>query len=74
LRGSSRKPPGCRPTNTSSCAALNGPSCSCKQGRSLSRPEVAVGTRLSDQSQFSYHFKRIVGGAPRQFRTPSRIA
>ena len=29
-RGSSRRPPGCRPTSTSSCAASSGPSNSCK--------------------------------------------
>jgi hypothetical protein len=30
LRGSSRRPPGCRRTSTSSCAASSGPSSSCK--------------------------------------------
>ena len=32
-RGSSRPPPGCRRTSTSSCVASSGPSSSCKQGR-----------------------------------------
>jgi methylphosphotriester-DNA--protein-cysteine methyltransferase len=29
---------------------------------------------FSDPSQFSRHFKRLVGVTPGQFRTPSRIA
>jgi AraC family transcriptional regulator len=40
----------------------------------LSLAEVAAGAGFSDQSQFSRHFKRLVGVTPRQFRTPARIA
>jgi AraC-like DNA-binding protein len=29
---------------------------------------VAASTGFSDQSQFSHHFKRLVGVTPRQFR------
>jgi AraC family transcriptional regulator len=36
--------------------------------------EVALHAGFSDQSQFSRHFKRLVGVTPGQFRTPSRIA
>jgi AraC family transcriptional regulator len=39
----------------------------------LSLAEVAALTGFSDQSQFSQHFKRIVGVTPGQFRTPARI-
>jgi AraC family transcriptional regulator len=40
----------------------------------LSLADVAAYTGFSDQSQFSHHFKRLVGITPRQFRTPARIA
>ena len=40
----------------------------------LSLAEVALRAGFSDQSQFSRHFKRLVGVTPGQFRTPSRIA
>ena len=40
----------------------------------LSLTEVAARGGFYDQSQFSYHFKRVVGVTPSQFRTPSRIA
>ena len=43
-------------------------------GVDLSLAEVATDAGFSDQSQFSYHFKRLVGVTPSQFRTPSRIA
>jgi hypothetical protein len=33
-----------------------------------------VAADFSDQSQFSRHFKRLVGVTPGQFRTPARIA
>jgi AraC family transcriptional regulator len=39
----------------------------------LSLAEVAADAGFSDQSQFSRHFKRLVGVTPRQFRTPARI-
>jgi AraC family transcriptional regulator len=43
-------------------------------GTGLSLAEVAAHAGFSDQSQFSHHFKRIVGVTPGQFRTPARIA
>ena len=43
-------------------------------GTDLSLAEVALHAGFSDQSQFSRHFKRLVGVTPGQFRTPSRIA
>jgi AraC family transcriptional regulator len=43
-------------------------------GTDLSLAEVAAHAGFSDQSQFSQHFKRLVGVTPRQFRMPARIA
>jgi AraC family transcriptional regulator len=43
-------------------------------GKDLSLAEVALRAGFCDQSQFSHHFKRIVGVTPGQFRTPARIA
>jgi AraC-like DNA-binding protein len=43
-------------------------------GAGLSLAEVAAQAGFSDQSQFSYHFKRLIGVTPGQFRTPARIA
>jgi AraC family transcriptional regulator len=44
-------------------------------GTDLSLAEVAAHAGFSDQSQFTHHFKRLVGVTPRQFRTPpARIA
>jgi AraC family transcriptional regulator len=43
-------------------------------GRDLSLAEVAGHAGFSDQSQFAYHFKRLVGVTPRQFRMSARIA
>ena len=43
-------------------------------GTDLSLAEVAAHVGFSDQSQFSHHFKRLVGVTPGQFRTPARIA
>ena len=40
----------------------------------LSLAEVALRAGFSDQSQFSRHFKRLVGVTPRQFEPSSRIA
>jgi AraC family transcriptional regulator len=40
----------------------------------LSLGEVALRAGFSDQSQFCFHFKRIVGVTPGQFRTSARIA
>jgi AraC family transcriptional regulator len=42
-------------------------------GTDLSLAEVAAGVGFSDQSQFSHHFKRLVGVTPGRFRTPARI-
>jgi AraC family transcriptional regulator len=43
-------------------------------GGDFSLAQVAASAGFSDQSQFSQHFKRLVGVTPRQFRTPARIA
>jgi AraC family transcriptional regulator len=43
-------------------------------GTDLSLAEVALRAGFSDQSQFSHHFKRLVGVTPRRFQAPSRIA
>jgi AraC family transcriptional regulator len=43
-------------------------------GADLSLAEVALHAGFCDQSQFSHHFKRLVGVTPGQFRTPARIA
>jgi AraC family transcriptional regulator len=43
-------------------------------GTDSSLAEVATRAGFYDQSQFSHHFKRLVGVTPSQFRTPSRIA
>jgi AraC family transcriptional regulator len=40
--------------------------------RELGLAEVALRVGFSDQSQFSLHFKRVVGVTPRQFRLSSR--
>jgi AraC family transcriptional regulator len=45
-----------------------------QQGRDLSLAEVAACAGFSDQSQFSHHFKRLVGVTPGQFRAPARTA
>jgi AraC family transcriptional regulator len=43
-------------------------------GTELSLAEVAAHAGFSDQSQFTRHFKRLVGVTPGQFHTPARIA
>ncbi len=43
-------------------------------GDDLSLAEVATHAGFSDQSQFSRHFKRLVGVTPGQFRMPATIA
>jgi AraC family transcriptional regulator len=43
-------------------------------GARLPLAEVAAQAGFSDQSQFTRHFKRLVGVTPGQFRTPSRSA
>ena len=43
-------------------------------GTDLSLAEVAAHAGFTDQSQFSHHFKRIVGVTPGQFRTRVRTA
>jgi AraC family transcriptional regulator len=41
-------------------------------GTELSLADVAAHAGFSDQSQFSHHFKRLVGVTPRRFRAPGR--
>ena len=45
-----------------------------QQDRNLSLAEVAAFAGFLDQSQFSHHFKRLVGVTPGRFRTPAKIA
>src|SRR5262245_50672205 len=45
-----------------------------RAGTDLSLAEVATRAGFYDQSQFSHHFKRLVGVTPGQFRAPARIA
>ena len=40
----------------------------------LSLAEITARAGFSDQSQFSHHFKRVVGATPAQFRRSARIA
>jgi AraC family transcriptional regulator len=42
-------------------------------GRDLSLAQIAVHAGFSDQSQFSHHFKHLVGVTPGRFRMPARI-
>jgi AraC family transcriptional regulator len=44
------------------------------QGGDLTLAEVAARAGFTDQSQFSRHFKRLVGVTPGQFRMSARIA
>jgi AraC family transcriptional regulator len=39
----------------------------------LELAEVALRAGFSDQSKFSFHFKRLIGVTPRQFRLSERI-
>jgi AraC family transcriptional regulator len=43
-------------------------------GATVSLAEVGLRAGFSDQSQFTRHFKRLVGVTPGQFQSPSRIA
>jgi len=45
-----------------------------QQDLDLSLAEIAASAGFSDQSQFSHHFKRLVGVTPGQFRTRVRTA
>jgi AraC family transcriptional regulator len=45
-----------------------------QQDRDRSLAEIAACAGFSDQSQFSHHFKRVVGVSPGQFRRSARIA
>jgi AraC family transcriptional regulator len=42
-------------------------------GTDVSLAGLAARVGFSDQSQFSHHFKRLVGVTPGQFRMPARI-
>src|SRR5262249_27202885 len=43
-------------------------------GNDLSLAEIALRAGFSDQSQFSRHFKRLVGVTPGRFAMPARTA
>jgi len=45
-----------------------------QKGTDLSLAEVAAHAGFTDQSQFTHHFKRLVGVTPGQFQMPARIA
>jgi len=42
------------------------------ESNDLSLAEIATDVGFSDQSQFSTHFKRVVGVTPRRFRKSAR--
>jgi AraC family transcriptional regulator len=44
-----------------------------QEGHDFSLAEVAAHAGFVDQSQFSHHFKRIIGVTPGRFRMPARI-
>jgi len=44
-----------------------------QEDRDLSLAEIAACSGFSDQSQFSHHFKRLIGVTPGRFRPPARI-
>jgi AraC family transcriptional regulator len=44
-----------------------------RKDQELSLVEVALRAGFSDQSKFSFHFKRLVGVTPRQFLLSARI-
>jgi AraC-like DNA-binding protein len=43
-------------------------------GADLSLADIAAHVGFSDQSQFTQHFKRLIGVPPGQFRMSARIA
>ena len=43
-------------------------------GSDISLAEIAAKAGFSDQSQFSHHFKRLLGVTPGQYRMSARIA
>jgi AraC family transcriptional regulator len=45
----------------------------CTRRGDISLAEVAIGAGFSDQSQLCFHFKRIVGVTPGQFRASAKI-
>ena len=45
-----------------------------RAGTGLSLAEVAACAGFSDQSQFSHHFKRLLGVTPRRIRVSARTA
>jgi len=45
-----------------------------RQSRALALAELAALAGFSDQSQFTRHFKRLVGVTPGQFRATARTA
>jgi len=45
-----------------------------EEGGDLSLAAIRARVGFSDRSQFSHHFKRLVGVTPGQFRRPARIA
>jgi hypothetical protein len=67
-----KRGPGCRPTSTLSPAASSRPRSSYNAATSSWRRSPAR-AGVSDQSQFSRHFKQLVGVTPKRYQTPSRI-
>ena len=65
---------GLPPHQYATCAASSGPINSCKQERGPFPDRDRACAGFSDQSQFSHHFKRVVGVTPRQFRKFARFA
>jgi AraC-like DNA-binding protein len=72
--GSSIGPPDCCRTRYVIARRVERAKQLLQTGSDFSQTEVAAHAGFSDQSQFSHHFKRMVGVTPGQFRTPAKIA
>jgi hypothetical protein len=68
-----KRPLDCRPTSTSRALRRTGEAAPARRRRLLAGAGRHA-CRLVGQSQFSYHFMRIVGVMSGQFRMPARIA
>jgi AraC family transcriptional regulator len=70
----SKRPPGRRCTSIWSSAPLKRAQHLLRADGELGLAEVALRFGFWDQSNFSFHFKRLVGVTPRRFRLSAKIA